>query len=270
MAQGTTRLAGAMPPVEEVAGTYEEGSTMEIKIGITAHHNGRFEFKICRISAPADGQTWVQAEKAQLTQECFNQHVLVQANMKGAQRPYEQFSYLPFKTWGGYSFDLSPPYYSFYYTVPDSLGCDGVKARCILQCPPPPPPPAPVLVGDYPCSAGDAYCFCNWKGASGSFADPKKNCEFFYQCATGQYFYTACPGGLRYREDGDYCDLPTNVACKATVTLAAAALACHCFALAIATATQPACPSDTKAATTAALPPPLDVVGLAFRLELWT
>ncbi len=46
---------------------------MEIKIGITAHHNGRFEFKICHISAPADGQTWVQAEKAQLTQECFNQ-----------------------------------------------------------------------------------------------------------------------------------------------------------------------------------------------------
>lgn len=45
------------------------------------------------------------------------QHVLVQANVKGAQRPYEQFSYLPFKTWGGYSFDLSPPYYSFYYTV---------------------------------------------------------------------------------------------------------------------------------------------------------
>lgn len=98
--------------------------------------------------------------------------MLVQANVKGAQRPYEQFSYLPFKTWGGYSFDLSPPYYSFYYTVsklasiwmavwvqlagvawkpqvpqchgqlneaphlvqvPDSLGCDGVKARCILQ-----------------------------------------------------------------------------------------------------------------------------------------
>lgn len=46
---------------------------MEIKIGITAHHNGRFGFKICRIEAPADGQTWVQAEKAQLTQECFNQ-----------------------------------------------------------------------------------------------------------------------------------------------------------------------------------------------------
>jgi len=45
------------------------------------------------------------------------QHVLVQANVKGAQRPYEQFSYLPFKTWGGYSFDLTPPYYSFYYTV---------------------------------------------------------------------------------------------------------------------------------------------------------
>ena len=47
--------------------------TAPLQIGITAHHNGRFEFKICRISAPTDGQTWVQAEKAQLTQECFNQ-----------------------------------------------------------------------------------------------------------------------------------------------------------------------------------------------------
>lgn len=58
---------------EEVGGTYEEGGVMEVKVGITAHHNGRFEFKVCRIAAPVEGQTWVQAEKAQMTQECFNQ-----------------------------------------------------------------------------------------------------------------------------------------------------------------------------------------------------
>ena len=57
----------------EVGGTYEEGSVMEVRTHITAHHNGRFEFKICRIAAPAENQTWVDAEKAQLTQECFNQ-----------------------------------------------------------------------------------------------------------------------------------------------------------------------------------------------------
>lgn len=167
---------------------------MEIKIGITAHHNGRFEFKICRIAAPVDGQTWVQAEKAQMSQECFNQvgrgggkgrglagklrvrlrcprcrcphccrclalrrvgepacfdaastgsplppgarvqHVMVQANVKGAQNPYDQYAYLPFKTWGGYSFDLSPPYYSFYYTVsklevPSKFACGQGERR---------------------------------------------------------------------------------------------------------------------------------------------
>ena len=45
------------------------------------------------------------------------QHVMVQANVKDAQNPYDQYAYLPFKTWGGYSFDLSPPYYTYYYRV---------------------------------------------------------------------------------------------------------------------------------------------------------
>ena len=46
---------------------------MEVRTHITAHHNGRFEFKICRIAAPAEGQTWAEAERAQLTPECFSQ-----------------------------------------------------------------------------------------------------------------------------------------------------------------------------------------------------
>lgn len=52
---------------------YEEGSVMQVSVGITAHHNGRFQFRICRILAPGPGQTWAQAEKAQLSEECFNQ-----------------------------------------------------------------------------------------------------------------------------------------------------------------------------------------------------
>ena len=75
--------------------------------------------------------------------------MLVQANVPGAQKAYEQYSYLPFKTWGGYSFDMTPPYYSYFYTVPDGLDCDGIKARCVLQwhwvtgnsCTPPGTPP---------------------------------------------------------------------------------------------------------------------------------
>ena len=46
---------------------------MRVDVAITAHHNGRFEFKICRIQAPADNQTWAQAEKALFTNECLNQ-----------------------------------------------------------------------------------------------------------------------------------------------------------------------------------------------------
>lgn len=63
----------SLPCAEEVGGIYAEGGVMEIKIAITAHHNGRFQFRICRIQAPGPGQTWAQAEKAQLTNECFNQ-----------------------------------------------------------------------------------------------------------------------------------------------------------------------------------------------------
>ncbi|PSC74252.1 chitin binding domain-containing [Micractinium conductrix] len=130
---GRDHEAGGRYATEEIGGVYEEGGVMEIKISITAHHNGRFEFKICRILAPGPGQTWAQAEKAQMSNECFNQYVLVQAPVAGAQAPYQQFSFLPFKTWGGYSFDLTPPFYSYYYSVPDGLRCDGVYARCVLQ-----------------------------------------------------------------------------------------------------------------------------------------
>lgn len=58
---------GAGAPASDVPNLFH------FQVGITAHHNGRFEFKICRILAPAPGQTWVQAEAAQMTQECFNQ-----------------------------------------------------------------------------------------------------------------------------------------------------------------------------------------------------
>lgn len=46
---------------------------MQVKIGITAHHNGQFQFRICRIAAPGPNQTWEQAEQQQLSEECFNQ-----------------------------------------------------------------------------------------------------------------------------------------------------------------------------------------------------
>lgn len=67
------RTCRRRPCAGEIGGTYEEGGVMKVQVGITAHHNGRFGFRICRVAAPAQGQTWVDAEKAQLTPECFNQ-----------------------------------------------------------------------------------------------------------------------------------------------------------------------------------------------------
>lgn len=102
----------------------------------------------------------------------------MQANVPGSQRPYEQYSFLPFKTWSvsllgfiwglswggpgcgrcgihagrlahvfisffclaiafnhpqGYSFDNNAPTYTYYYTLPYGLTCDGVTARCVMQ-----------------------------------------------------------------------------------------------------------------------------------------
>lgn len=125
--------AGGRYATEEVGGVYEEGSTMEIRIGITAHHNGRFQFRICRILAPTAGQTWAQAEKAQLSNECFNSYTMVQAAHPQAQTPYEKYSFLNFTTWTGFSFNMAAPVSTYYYTVPDGLRCDGVFARCVMQ-----------------------------------------------------------------------------------------------------------------------------------------
>jgi hypothetical protein len=59
---------------------------MNISIGITAHHNGRFGFRICRVLAPAPGQTWEQAEREQLSEECFNQARAAAAACPGLQQ----------------------------------------------------------------------------------------------------------------------------------------------------------------------------------------
>lgn len=101
--------------------TYEEGQVIRLEVTVTTNHNGRFMFSICKVNGATP-----QDEEAQLTQDCLNEHVLVQANVPGAQKPGEQWFY----TTPG-----DPMYneYTMYYQLPDLLTCDGVDSRCILQ-----------------------------------------------------------------------------------------------------------------------------------------
>lgn len=87
--------------------------------------------------APAVGQTWVQAERAQLTPECFNQHVLVQANVEGSQRPFDQYSYLPHKTWG-VSAALLEAGVGWHACGPEEMGrqCHSVTRSAAVVAPP--------------------------------------------------------------------------------------------------------------------------------------
>ena len=57
----------------------------------------------------------------------------MQANVSGAQFPYQPYSFLPYIPWEGYTFAVPPPEYLYYYSLPDGLLCDGVTARCVVQ-----------------------------------------------------------------------------------------------------------------------------------------
>lgn len=111
---------------------------MDTRVTITAAHKGRFTFRICRIPAPPEGKSWVQQEQEMLTDECFNQHLIWQADVPGSQAPYEPYWYLPWSTTEPYS----DPYTSdiidkesfrMFYKLPTGLECDGVNAKCIIQ-----------------------------------------------------------------------------------------------------------------------------------------
>jgi len=63
-----------------VTGTYTEGQVANLTVKLTAHHMGRFGFRICRV-AGAD----VESERAQFTEGCLDQTILLQADAPGAQ-----------------------------------------------------------------------------------------------------------------------------------------------------------------------------------------
>ena len=67
----------------------------------------------------------------------------------------------------------------------------------------------------YPCTQGDARCFCGWKRATGYWADTDRyaRCAFFYWCYTrtsGGYF--RCKNGLLFNAARDACTQPRSAA----------------------------------------------------------
>lgn len=125
--------AGGPFATGDVGGVFEEGTVMPIDVVVTAHHKGRFQFRICRVAAPPPEQGWVDAERQQLSEECLYQHQLTQANVVAPhQEPYSAYWYVPHGSWGSENFGPNTTY-TMHYQLPTGLTCDGVTARCVMQ-----------------------------------------------------------------------------------------------------------------------------------------
>ena len=102
--------------------TYDKGQVIDIEVLLTTNHNGRFKFRICKVSGGYD--TAAENEQEQLTEECLDEHVLKQA--KSGRSPGGLWSYAK-------SDDPVPAHYTISYQLPDNLTCDGVSSHCVLQ-----------------------------------------------------------------------------------------------------------------------------------------
>ncbi len=108
-----------------VGGNYTQGSIVDFRVTLTTNHNGRFLFRICRVPGGYDDA--VKMEANELNEQCLDQNVLRQANVKGAQMPGEPWFYtLPEDA--GKSVEYEMP-----YQLPQDLVCDGVDSHCVLQ-----------------------------------------------------------------------------------------------------------------------------------------
>lgn len=63
-------MQGGASATGTITGNFAPGSVMSINIIITAYHNGRYRFRVCKMSATGN-------EFNDLTEACLDQHVLV-------------------------------------------------------------------------------------------------------------------------------------------------------------------------------------------------
>lgn len=108
-----------------VTGNYTQGSVIPIEVVLTTNHNGRFDFRICKVRGGYD--TAAQTEAKSLTEECLNENVLLQADVEGAQMPGQRYFYTLVED------ARQSVTYQMYYELPKGLDCDGIESHCVLQ-----------------------------------------------------------------------------------------------------------------------------------------
>jgi hypothetical protein len=104
--------------------SYIQGQVMEVEVTTSTNHKGRFGLRICNVSGGYD--TAPEREAEELTEDCFDENILVQANVHKAQRRGERFYYMGMG-------DPEWSTYRAYYQLPEDLVCDGVDSHCVLQ-----------------------------------------------------------------------------------------------------------------------------------------
>jgi hypothetical protein len=103
----------------EVVAAYSEGQDVKFTVYITAFHKGLFQFRICKI--PAGGN-----EASDLTQACFDQHLLKQVTDDRAQTPEDPNFWIGLKK-------CTKCYYNMWYKLPEGLTCGDDGSKCVLQ-----------------------------------------------------------------------------------------------------------------------------------------
>jgi len=116
--------AGGIYYKKGVYTSYVQGQVIDIDILTTTNHNGKFGFRICKVSGGFDSAA--ENEQKELSEECFDQHVLQQANVAGSQSPGTRWFY----TTPG---DPEITTYNLHYQLPEDLVCDGQESHCVLQ-----------------------------------------------------------------------------------------------------------------------------------------
>jgi hypothetical protein len=115
--------AGGKFATGEIAAIYEQGSAIEIATAMATYHKGLIEYRICRYPAGRP-----ESERAALTNECLEQHVLTQAT--SSQAPGSPYYFLGNASDAGYD----PPRLFYHtYQLPQDLVCDGNTWKCVLQ-----------------------------------------------------------------------------------------------------------------------------------------
>ena len=232
--------------------TYSSGSLVDIEVQITAHHQGFFEFKICKM------------EKNMVTEDeaCFASEESIVPLADGSTR-YTITDYFPTSS------NKSGFWYSTQIRLPNDLECD----HCVLQwryhtgnswgtdengnsgiglgnqeefygCAdieiistsnPPQSSTTTNTISSTTSSDAKTTTLATTESTStttskpsnspdpeGPFCSDKtdglyahdKSCSLYYQCHQGTTYEMDCPPGLHFNEKAQYCDWPASANCS--------------------------------------------------------